>query len=468
MKYSLELAGKTRRITPAAWCGLTLSAVLTWGVLQSIPSASADEVAPVVEATNAPALRPTIQQDKPFVQALTSPEAKPADYNHIIDAAVTQALVPKASDWISVTVLKNQTLSQIFELVGLGDSDWRAVVASSPEAKRLTKLKAGDVLRIKRDGYGLLELSMKLDALRTLEISRNDLDSYEGVIETAEVLRKSTEVAVEIRNSLYYDGAKAGLSSRTVNEFIKLFDYDIDYAQDLQPGDSFALVYEQIFTKDGKKLRDGEILAAEFRVGKERYQAVRFTQKDGTTAYYTPEGRSLKKAFIRTPLDQARITSAYNPKRVHPIFHTIKAHKGVDYGAPAGTPIKSTGDGEIVFQGVKGGYGNVTIVKHWGQYETLYAHMSKFQKGLKVGSKVRMGQVIGAVGSSGWATAAHLHYEFHINGAHVNPVTVELPRAFPIEDRKQLALFKKQSAHLMTRISTALNQFVLAKKDRAG
>lgn len=376
-----------------------------------------------------------------------------ADFDGIIQTAVKDALtVPEASQWTTISVKPGQNLSIIFEALGLAHDEVFGLLALGGDVHRLKKLIAGDELHVRIADNRLEGLTYALDERRTLEVRRGDR-GLESVTLTAEIERRSTEVAGEIRDSLFLDGRRAKLSDRMIMEFADIFGYDIDFAQDLHAGDRFAVVYEELY-KNGKKLRDGDILAAEFNSQGRKLRAVRFTAPDGNSAYYTPQGQSLRKAFIRTPVDFARISSPFNLRRLHPILHTIRAHKGVDYAAGTGTPIKATGDGKISFQGVKRGYGNVVVIKHGSGVETLYAHMSRFRAGLKAGSRVRQGQVIGYVGKSGLATAPHLHYEFRIDGIHKNPVTVPLPRANPIEPR-YMARFRSESSVMVAALERA-------------
>ena len=173
-------------------------------------------------------------------------------------------------------------------------------------------------------------------------------------------------------------------------------------------------------------------MAAEFTNQAKTFQAVRYTNPAGETEYFSPDGRNMKKTFLRTPVNFTRISSRFNPRRKHPILHTIRAHKGVDYAAPTGTPIKAAGNGKIVHRGTKGGYGKTVIIQHGNKYSTLYAHMNNYRKGQRVGSAVKQGDVIGYVGRTGSATGPHLHYEFHVYGKHKNPLKVTLPKADPL------------------------------------
>ena len=216
-----------------------------------------------------------------------------------------------------------------------------------------------------------------------------------------------------------------------------IFEWDIDFIQDVREGDAFTVIYEELW-RDGVKLRDGQIVAAEFVNQGKSFRAARFSDASGRASYYTPEGRSVRKAFIRAPLNFTRISSNFNPSRRHPVLNTIRAHRGVDYAAPTGTPIRAAGDGKVLFRGVQGGYGNTIILQHGGNITTLYGHLSRFGNA-RAGARVNQGDVIGYVGSSGLATGPHLHYEYRVNGAHRNPRTVPLPPADPIAAEQQTA-----------------------------
>jgi len=383
-------------------------------------------------------------------------------FDNVAQDAVSDALaVPEPSSWQQVRVKRGQTLSKIFEEAGLPPQDWMLMTRLGGDSVQLKKLKAGDVLNLRIVSDRLEELSYALDETRTLTVLREGV-GYKTATLTAELERQPAESVGEIRSSLFADGRRAGMSNRMILEFAEMFGYDIDFAQDLQEGDRFAVVYENIL-KDGRKLRESEILAAEFTNQGKTYRAVRYVDSEGRAGYYTPQGESLRKAFIRTPVDFVRISSGFNLKRLHPVLNIIRAHKGVDYAASTGTPVHTTGDGKVEFIGKKGGYGNVIIVRHSGNNQTLYAHLSRFKPGLRVGAKVRQSQIIGFVGSSGLATAPHLHYEFLVNGIHKNPMTVTLPRAQPL-NAQALVKFRTLTAPLVAKIDElSRNRVALAQ-----
>ena len=388
-------------------------------------------------------------------------------FDSIVKSAVDEALtVPAASEWTLVTIKPGTTLSDVFDQLNLPTEDWLAITRLGGDAARLTHIKAGEHLRLRIAGGTLEELVYPLDETRSLSVRRDD-GGFEATTLTAAIERRSTEAAGVINNSLFADGRKAGLDSRLVAELADIFGSEIDFGQDLQEGDRFSVVFEQLY-RDGKKLRNGDILAAEFVNQGRHYRAVRYVAADGTRAYYTPEGQSLRKAFIRTPVDFTRISSGFTMHRWHPILNRMRAHMGTDYAAPIGTPVHAAGNGRIEFMGHRGGYGNLVVVRHDATYETVYGHLSRFQRGLHAGSKVQQGQVIAFVGMTGLATGPHLHYEFRVNGLPVNPVTVALPRANPIA-APMLALFRSQSATMVAELD-AMNahQFAQSAAKPAG
>jgi murein DD-endopeptidase MepM/ murein hydrolase activator NlpD len=278
---------------------------------------------------------------------------------------------------------------------------------------------------------------------------------FESLTIEAEIERRPAQLTGVVTSSLFAAAQKAGLSNRLVMELADIFGYDIDFALDLRDGDRFSVVYDQLY-KHGDKLRDGDIVAAEFVNQGKTYRAMRYVDADGNATYYTPDGDSLRKAFIRTPVDFIRISSGFTTGRLHPILNVIRAHKGVDYAAAIGTPVKATGDGIVDFVGVKSGYGNVVSIRHGAKYSTLYGHLSRFRAGLKVGQRVRQGQLIAYVGMTGLATGPHLHYEFRVNGVHQNPLTVALPRANPLS-QAVIARWRSDNAAVLAQLDAVSN-----------
>ena len=253
----------------------------------------------------------------------------------------------------------------------------------------------------------------------------------------------------EIRSSLFAATDGAGIPDNVAIQMAEIFGGEIDFHRDLRKGDRFSVVFEMNYLR-GQPARSGRILAAEFTNNGKTHRALWFDQ-EGKGAYYTAEGKSLRKAFLRSPLEFSRVTSGF-ALRFHPILQQWRAHKGVDYGAPSGTRVRATGDGQIEFAGSQGGYGNVVIIRHSGSHSTAYGHLKGFASGIRKGSRVNQGDTIGYVGQTGWATGPHLHYEFRINNQQVNPLAVNLPTAIPLEGAA-LARFKTQSAPLLTHLT---------------
>lgn len=254
----------------------------------------------------------------------------------------------------------------------------------------------------------------------------------------------------EIRSSLFAAMDAAGLPDSVATQMADIFGGDIDFHRDLRRGDRFSVVYEMLYSQ-GQPIHPGRILAAEFTNQNKTYKAIWFQGSDGHGGYYMADGKSIRKAFLRSPLEFSRITSGFTSARFHPILQTWRAHKGVDYGAPTGTRVKATGDGIVEFAGRQGGYGNLIIIRHQGKYTTHYAHLSGFAAGIRKGARVSQGDVIGFVGATGWATGPHLHYEFRINDVHQNPLSVALPTAVPLRPQ-QLVEFRKYAESLIARL----------------
>lgn len=337
---------------------------------------------------------------------------------------------------LDLLVKRGDTLEILFRRNGLSLQDLAAMVALPDASSALKLLKPGDRLEIAhRDGQ-VQSLQKELDEIKLLSVARAEAGFVASMIER-EVDIRTTSAHGEIASSLFEAGAAAGISDRTTMDMAGIFEYDIDFIQDTREGDTFTVVYEELW-RDGIKLRDGQIVAAEFVNQGKSFRAARFNDASGRAAYYTPEGRSVRKAFIRAPLNFTRISSNFNPNRRHPVLNTIRAHRGVDYAAPTGTPIRAAGDGKVSFRGVQGGYGNTIILQHGGNITTLYGHLSRFGNA-RAGARVNQGDVIGYVGSSGLATGPHLHYEYRVSGVHRNPRTVALPPADPIAAEQQTA-----------------------------
>lgn len=381
----------------------------------------------------------------PTPHLLSSPF--PAQVNESAFSAQSPAAATTGADWLNIQVRSGDTISTLFDHYDLPMSDWMSIVALGDDvASPLTSIRSGDVLHIRRGSKGgVAELRYALDAVHTLHIVRNADSSFSVSTLTAKTTKRHGYAVGVIESSMYNAGHKAGMSNALIMQMAHIFRWDVDFAKDIRAGDRFSVVYEEIL-KNGKVISTGNILAAEFDANGHAYRAFRYLHDDDAH-YYDAEGRPLRKAFLRAPVDFTRISSRFG-RRYHPIQHRWKMHEGVDYAAPTGTPIKAAGDGRIVYRGWERGYGRVIKIKHPGHIETLYGHMSRFKNGLQVGSHVEQGQVIGYVGQSGWATGPHVHFEFHVNGHLRNPLTVKLPGAPPLPKQQRTAFLGKIKPYL--------------------
>jgi murein DD-endopeptidase MepM/ murein hydrolase activator NlpD len=410
-KWSMASGAPSRaRVLQLAAC-----AMLAWAWLQSESS----DPDPLLTISG-----PAAQQPAPTVRsALANATAQ----------AQQQAGLPMVlgAQTIEVVVSRNDTLDRIFRRLKLNMADL-ASLRSLPDVRHaLDQLRPGEALQlVHRDG-SLFGFERKLSASETLKIVRSDEGFQSDVLENPLEIRERTIHGV-IDSSLFEAVAKAGAHDQTALALSEIFGWDIDFVLDIQPGDSFTVTYEE-WSQDGKYIKDGPVSAALFVNQGRQYRAIRYVDPSGVAHYYSPDGLSMQRAFLRTPVEFTRISSRFNPRRRHPILNTLRAHKGVDYAAPVGTPVRAAGDGRVVFAGQKGGYGNVLEIAHTRGVVTVYGHLSRFGKGVRTGSRVSQGSVVAYVGKSGLATGPHLHYEYRVNGVHKNPQTVSLPSAAPID-----------------------------------
>lgn len=355
------------------------------------------------------------------------------------NAAVTtpKPVPPKvipAERTITVSIKSGDTLGKIFEKQGFDSVLLHDLVENETVNHTLTNIHPGQKLDFTVNPKNeLIGLEYNANELERLVVTIKDGKTFAD-LKTRDVEELLTFADVTIEDSLFMDGEREGLDYNITMALAEIFSYDIDFALDIQQGDKFSVIYEDRYI-DGVKSTPGNIIAAEFVNQGKTYQAVRFEAADGSAEYYTPNGQTLRKPFLRTPVEFARISSKFNPRRLHPVLHTIRAHKGVDYAAPVGTPVRASGDGVLSLVETQRGYGKVIEIQHGSSYSTLYAHLNGFASGIKNGAKVKQGQIIGYVGKTGLVTGAHLHYEFRVNGVHVDPLTVKLPNSQPIDSR---------------------------------
>ncbi|MEL7312502.1 MAG: peptidoglycan DD-metalloendopeptidase family protein [Pseudomonadota bacterium] len=411
----------------------------------------------VILRDDAPEAAPPVA-DQP---SMSAPETAPLTTQQVavvetplpaIDPPAPEPVYPE----LTLTIDRGDTLDALFRRHELSVGDLMTIVGLDAAKEPLRMLKPGDELSVTHDNGRVLALKRDLGIEQSLSITRDQ----DGVF-TAELIDRPVEIRQAIRHgvietSLFESAMAGGLSDRVVMNVAGIFAWDIDFVYDIRSGDEYYVIYEELW-QDGEKVADGEIVAAEFINRGESFKALRYVSPEGRSDYFNADGRSVRKAFLRAPVDFSRISSQFNPNRRHPVLkNTVRPHRGVDYAAPVGTEIKAAGDGKIKFRGQQRGYGNVVILEHGGNITTLYAHLKGFRRGQRVGQRVRQGQVIGYLGATGLVSGPHLHYEYRLNGVHRNPRTVALPQADPI-DPSYREDFERVSAPLLAELERYKN-----------
>lgn len=365
------------------------------------------------------------------IQSLTLPPAPQTTELTTPDIQENAVIKPatRVTPAKSLRIKAGDNLSLLFSRAGLTDREMMNFLASAENAKQLDRIRPGHNLDFHFDlEHKIEQLTYIMSPLKRLEYSKgpDDRYSFKEIERRPDVKHASRQGTIE--QSLYLAGTKSGLDDSLIMELAEIFGWDIDFALDMRKGDSFSLLYEELFL-DGEKLGNGAILSAEFVNQGQSFQAVRFVHESGRAEYYAPDGRNMRKAFLRAPVDFRRISSNFNPRRLHPVTKTIRAHRGIDYAAKTGTPIWSSGDGKVIASSYTKYNGNYVVIQHGNNVQTKYLHLHK--RHVKKGQRVRQKQVIGTVGSTGLANGAHLHYEFLLNGVHRNPRTIvnKLPKA---------------------------------------
>jgi murein DD-endopeptidase MepM/ murein hydrolase activator NlpD len=354
---------------------------------------------------------------------------------------------PQKEDSRTSKVQSGDSLSVIFKREGISSQDLHQLVTSEPLGKRLRDILPGQELSFTLSPEATLtRFEYVSSPLQRLVFTREG-NEFVGEEVNREPERSTTYKQGVIENSLFLASQRAGLNDTMTMRLAQIFQWDIDFVLDIRRGDEFAVLFEELHV-DGEFVGHGNILAAEFVNRGRTYKAIRYTDGNGDTHYYTPDGKPMRQAFLRAPVEFSRISSNFNMNRRHPLFNRSMPHRGIDYSAPTGTPILAAGDGRIVTASRTAPNGNYLVVQHGSQVTTKYLHLSKFGPGIKQGMRVKQGQVIGYVGATGWATGPHLHYEFVVNGVHQNPRTVKLPQGEPIP-RSEMARFKAEAAPLL-------------------
>lgn len=392
----------------------------------------------------------TITQDieiATVIEEITLPQSVPED----VFAQATADSVEAESYWQVDQVRRDDTLSSLLNRLNITDPQSLNFLRYHADASPLSsQLRPGRAIHAETNALGeLIQLEYEIDSTNILVVERTN-DGYRAFKSEVALNTLATLKSAEITSSLFAATDGANIPDQIAIQMAEIFSSEIDFHTDLRKGDRFNVVYESQY-KDGQLVKTGLVLAADFTNQGKTYRALMYRNPEGQVQYFTPEGKSLHKSFLRSPLEFSRISSGFSMGRFHPVLQKMRAHKGVDFAAPTGTRIKASSDGVVSFIGNKGGYGKVIILKHQNNMSTLYAHLSRFTPGLRKGQRVSQGQIIGAVGMTGLATGPHLHYELLVNGRHVDPMKIALPTAASI-DAKYRAHFLASSAPLVTQL----------------
>jgi len=354
------------------------------------------------------------------------------------------------SYWREERIHRGDTVASVLARLQVNDPKASSYLRAARDVRSLYHLVPGRTVRAVTTEDGALVSLRYLHGDGTELTVQRDGDAFLASEEPVQTESELMMASGEIETSLFAATDRAGMSDTVAIQLADIFSSEVDFHRDLRPGDRFSVVYEALYS-NGEFIRTGRIVAAEFSNDGQVYRAVYFEDSRGHGGYYTPDGKNVRKAFLRSPLEFSRISSGFSTARFHPVLRTWRAHKGVDYAAPVGTRVKATAIGRVQFVGIKGGYGKVVILQHNNGYSTLYGHLSRFPKGIHVGQRVQQGELIGYVGMTGLATGPHLHYEFRINGVHQNPLRLALPPGPPITGELRPA-FEQARAPLLERL----------------
>ena len=427
-------------------------------LLEAEPVATAIELAPAAEPT-------AVDDITQGIVRLASTDIAGVTDATIVESTAAMIELPAVEpEWQRVQVARGDTLASICARLGLSSAQVHRIVTLDERGKRLTRLRPGDELAFAFDAAGTLRaMRAEFDDEHWMFIEAGDDGKLASRIEPRELETRIVEVEAEISSSLFNAGKNAGLTDNMILRLAGIFGWDIDFALDIRRGDRFAIVFEEIY-RDGEFLRQGSILGASFINQGKSFAAVRFDAGNGPD-YYDPDGRPMRKAFLRAPLNFTRVTSNFNPRRFHPVTRKVRPHNGTDYGAATGTPVWAAGDRTVIESGYGAANGNYVYLQHGNHVITRYLHLSK--KHVKRGDRVSQGQTIGLVGSTGLATGPHLHYEFLVNGRHRDPRKVDLPSAEPLPT-ELLPEFRHASTELLAKLEQLLPPRVMLADARPG
>mgnify|MGYP003331273794 FL=1 len=408
----------------------------------STPVAALEKADPT-GAASLPDKEAPARSDLETASAITPADERPAEsISHSTSVSSPEAVFEE------VEIRAGDSLVRIFKRVKL-DIAQAIEISKVPGAEALGQLKPGPYLKIQRDGENVVSLRYQPNIKSYLLISaQNETFVAETIARAFDVEQR--EFSFEITDTLYDSARRAGLPNAVAHRITQIFQWEVDFSSDLHPGDRVTVIFEEQ-RLDGEKVGTGPILAVSLENDGEMHRAIRHVHADGSAAYFDQDGNSLQRAFLRSPIPGASVSSGFSYNRLHPILKVRRPHLGVDYGARKGTAIVATADGKVIRASRKGGYGKTIIIRHGQDYRTLYAHLSGYAKGIRSGKWVKKGQVIGYVGSTGFSTGPHLHYEIHVNGKAKNPQTIVFPRAASIGSKDKVR-FLEQSKIWVSRL----------------
>jgi murein DD-endopeptidase MepM/ murein hydrolase activator NlpD len=432
-----------------AWL-LALLALIATATIASIPDRERIPANSLAEHATPPPQIFSGEATRPGTESVGMPATPGVQAPSAVDSAA----------WKEIIVRRGDTFTGLLARTGLESGEIISAILGNTDAKPLYQLRPGQKLRVRADADNrIVELSYAIDHADILRL-RRDAGAFAVTRENRNFETRHAYVAGVIENNLFEDGQGAGLSDPLIMKLVEIFGWDIDFARDLRVGDRFSVIHEEKYWL-GQKIADGPILAAEFLNQGRRFRVLAHRDGGGASAYYTPEGLSVRRPFLRTPIEFSRVSSGYTLKRFHPILKTWTAHRGVDYAAPTGTPVRATATGRVLALGADGGYGKRIIIRHGGAYSTLYGHLNGYAKGLRAGSHVQQGQIIGYVGSTGLSTGPHLHYELQVDGVHRDPLRFKFPSGQPIA-ADQRDKFRADTAPLLAQLERIGNSIQLA------
>ena len=419
--------------------------------------AASGELSPPVLATQAFGLTP--------LQGNMTERSDSTTDSTVTDSQPLELVGPPEPETIQVRVRPNDTMSQIFVREGLAASDLQKLEEASPSGCRLHAIDVDDVIsyRLNHDKQ-IVYFEYLHSPLESFRFTREG-DSFIGEAHEQELERRQAYrfVTIERGDSVISAGLNAGIKAeQTIWKLAKILQWDIDFYHDVHPGDSYQILYEEEFTKDGEYHSDGAILAIEFSNKGKQHQIVRFNFEGELTGYYSRDGRVTRKKFLRTPVEYRRVSSHFQANRLHPVLKTMRPHNGIDYAAPTGTPVYATGDGVVTRYGKTRNNGNYVVLSHGILYQTKYLHLHRIDPKVKAGAEVKQGDRIGSVGMTGLATGPHLHYEFLVNGVHQNPATVHLPPAEPLSE-EQLVSFRQHAEEVFLELASLKEEALEAR-----